>query len=145
MLNLNITQSIMLRWQRRRQHQAWHKFPKISGALTQSSFKAEVTLNNIQANTIIGICQFLDMQTAARRFSYNWSYTNPNDLQEDILEILWNYIQFIFNHLSMILKLTKSNIPIYRNWSTIDREQPFLKPNLNRHNSQTTWLNDTKF
>ena len=40
MLNLNITQSIMLRWQRRWQHQAWHKFPKISGALTQSSFKA---------------------------------------------------------------------------------------------------------
>jgi hypothetical protein len=28
------------------------------------------------------------MQTAATRFSYNWSYTNPNDLQEDIMEIL---------------------------------------------------------
>ena len=37
---LNIAQSIMLKWQRRRQHQAWHKFPKISSALTQSSFKA---------------------------------------------------------------------------------------------------------
>ena len=129
MLNLNITQSIMLRWQRRRQHQSWHKFPQISSALTQSSFKANVTLNNIQASTIIGICQFLDMQTAATRFSYNWSYTNPNDLQEDIMESLWNFLQFIFNHLSMILKLTKSNISIYRNWSTIDRKQPFLKPN----------------
>ena len=129
MLNLNITQSIMLRWQRRRQHQAWHKFPKIWGTLTQPSSKVWATLSNIQANTIIGICQFLDMQTAVTRFSYNWSYTNPNDLQEDILESLWNFIQFIFNHLSMILKLTKSNIPIYRNWSTIDREQPFLKPN----------------
>ena len=50
-------------------------------------------------------------------------------MQQDIMEILWNFIQFIFNDLRMILKLTKSNIPIYRNWSTIDREQPYLKPN----------------
>jgi len=50
-------------------------------------------------------------------------------MQQDILESLWNFLQFMFNHISMILKLTKSNIPIYRNWSTIDKEQPFLKPN----------------
>ena len=50
-------------------------------------------------------------------------------MQQDILESLLHFLQFIFNHLSMILQLTKSNIPIYRHWSTIDREQPFLKPN----------------
>jgi len=74
----------------------------------------------------MGICQFVDMQIAATRFSYNWSYTNPNDLQEDILESFWNFLQLIFNHLSRILKLTKSNIPIYRNWSKQDREQSIL-------------------
>ena len=50
-------------------------------------------------------------------------------MQQDILESLWNFLQLIFNHIIMILKLTKSNIPIYRNWSPNDREQPFLKPN----------------
>ena len=50
-------------------------------------------------------------------------------MKQDILESLGNYLHFIFNHLSMILKLTKSNISIYRNWSKIDRKQPFLKPN----------------
>ena len=69
-----------------------HKFPQISSALTQSSFKAYVTLNNIQASTIIGICQFLDMQTAATRFSYNWSYTNPNDLQKTF----WKAYEIIY-------------------------------------------------
>ena len=130
MLNLNITQSIMLRWQRRRQHQSWHKFPQISSALIQSSFKAYVTLNNIQASTIIGIYQFLDMQTAATRFSYNWSYTNPNDLQEDILEILWNCLQFIFKPISMIPKLTRLNRHIYQGWSRNSRKLQFLKTNL---------------
>ena len=69
------------------------------------------------------------MQTVATRFSYNFSYTNPNDLQEDIMERLRNFLQFIFNHLSMIPKLSRSKLYIYRNWSPIDREQPFLKPN----------------
>ena len=126
MLNLNITQSIMLR---RRQDQSWYKFPKISSALTQSSFKAYVTLNNIQANTIIGICQFLDMQTAATRFSYNWSYTNPNDLQEDIIESLWNYLHFIYNHHSIIPKLSRSKLYLYRNWFIQNREQQILYSN----------------
>jgi hypothetical protein len=30
-------------------------------------------------------------------------------MQQDI-ENLWNCLQFIFNHISMILKLTKSNM-----------------------------------
>jgi hypothetical protein len=50
-------------------------------------------------------------------------------MQQDILESLWNFLQFIFNPLSMVLKLTKSIMPIYRNWSTIGRKQPFLKLN----------------
>ena len=145
MLNLTITQSIMLRWQRRRQHQSWHKFPQISSALTQSSFKAYVTLNNIQASTIIGICQFLDMQTAATRFSYNLSYTNPNDLQEDIMESLWNFLQFIFNHLSMILKLLSQIYPFTETGPQLTESSHFWNPNLNRHNSQTIWPNTTKF
>ena len=125
--------------------QAWHKFPKISSTLTQPSSKVWATLSNIQANNYNWNLSISRHANAATRFSYNWSYKNTNYLKEDILESLWNFLQFIFNHLSMIIKLNKSNIPIYRNWSTIDREQPFLKPILNRHNSQTTWSNDTKF
>ena len=47
-------------------------------------------------------------------------------MQQDILESLWNFLQFIFNHLSMILKLTKSNLPIYRDWFKQDREESIL-------------------
>ena len=47
-------------------------------------------------------------------------------MKQDIMESLSNFLQFIFNHLSMILKLTKSNIPIYRNWSKQDTEQSIL-------------------
>jgi hypothetical protein len=51
-------------------------------------------------------------------------------MQQDILEISWNCLQFIFNHFSMILKLTKSNMHIYIIWSRDSREQLFLEPNL---------------
>jgi hypothetical protein len=51
-------------------------------------------------------------------------------MQQDILESLWNFLQFVFNHLSMTLKSTKSNMHIYRNWSSDSREQPFLESNL---------------
>jgi hypothetical protein len=51
-------------------------------------------------------------------------------MQQYIIEILWNCLQFIFNYLSMILKLTKSNMHIYRNWFSDSREQPFLEFNL---------------
>jgi hypothetical protein len=51
-------------------------------------------------------------------------------MQQDIMEILWNFLQLIFNYLSMILKLTKSTKHIYRNWSSDSREQLFLEPNL---------------
>jgi hypothetical protein len=51
-------------------------------------------------------------------------------MKQDILESLWNCLQFIFNHLSMILNLTKSNMYIYKNWSSDSREQPFLESNL---------------
>jgi hypothetical protein len=66
------------------------------------------------------------MQTAATRFSYKWSYTNPNNMQQDILEILWNFLCFIYNHHSMIHKLSRSKLYIYRNWSKQDREQAIL-------------------
>ena len=68
----------------------------------------------------------MDMQTAATRFGYNWSYTNPNDLQEDILESLWNYLHFIYNYHSMIHKLRRSKLYIYWNWSKQDREQSIV-------------------
>jgi hypothetical protein len=51
-------------------------------------------------------------------------------MQQDILERSWKFLQFIFNPLSMILKLTKSNMHIYRIWSRDFREQLFLEPNL---------------
>jgi hypothetical protein len=51
-------------------------------------------------------------------------------MQQDILERSWNCIQFIFNYFSMILKLTKSNMYIYRIWSRDSKEQLFLEPNL---------------
>jgi L-rhamnose mutarotase len=51
-------------------------------------------------------------------------------MQQDILESLWNFPQFIFKHLSMILKLTKSNMHNYIIWSRDSREQLFLELNL---------------
>jgi hypothetical protein len=51
-------------------------------------------------------------------------------MPQDILEILLICIKFIFNHLSMMLKLTKSNMHIYKNWSSDSREQLFLESNL---------------
>jgi hypothetical protein len=34
-------------------------------------------------------------------------------MKQDILEILWNYLYFIFKHLSMIPKLAWPNMPIF--------------------------------
>ena len=50
-------------------------------------------------------------------------------MQQDILESLWKFLQFNFNHTSMIPKFKGSNSHIYQIWSRIDREQPFLEPN----------------
>ena len=57
------------------------------------------------------------MQTAATRFSYNWSYTIPNDLQEDILESLWNFPQLFYYHQKLIQILTRSNTSIFQIYS----------------------------
>jgi hypothetical protein len=38
-------------------------------------------------------------------------------MQSDILESLWNSLRFIYNHHSMIHKLSRSKLYIYRNWS----------------------------
>ena len=63
------------------------------------------------------------MQTAATRFSYNWSYTNPNDLQEDILEVLWNYLQLCYYHQKLIQTLTSSNTSIFQICSEYNQNQ----------------------
>jgi len=46
-------------------------------------------------------CPDMDIKLIATSEKHNCSYTNPNDLQEDILESLWNYLHFICNHHSM--------------------------------------------
>jgi hypothetical protein len=59
------------------------------------------------------------MLTVVDKKIHNWSSTNPNDLQEDIMESLWNYLQLIYKHQNMILKLTKSNQSKHRTFRAI--------------------------
>jgi hypothetical protein len=69
------------------------KSHKISGVSTQfhQSYESHLAPHKhgkVNQSTKTRICHFLDIRTAAEYFNHNRRSTTPNDVQQDILEIL---------------------------------------------------------